>query len=363
MKIIEVTGNRSKRLMGGPLQPADLTVCTGTLRRVLQYEPNDLTISVEAGIPFAELQGILARNRQMIALDPPFSAKATIGGVVASNSSGPTRLCFGTARDLVIGMQFATIEGRLVRTGGMVVKNVAGLDLGKLMIGSFGTLAAITSLNFRLHPLPESTNTFVFSFAELEGAMEKRDSVLRSVLRPLAMDVITPPAAMRLGRRGFILAIQAGGSTAVLDRYERELTDGERLCGAADAAIWEHVREFTPDFLRRQPNGVVLRVSTPLNDMAALLRMISGPCIARAGSGITYVYLSSWLGLGALWQSAIQHGWSAAVEFAPEERTGKDLWLLGTSPRSLDSFAMMKKVKHMFDPNNLLNPLRLYGRI
>src|SRR3569833_2365954 len=118
---------------------------------LLHYEPNDLTVSVEAGTRWSELQKTLAKNRQRIALDPPFAADATVGGVVASNTSGPLRKQFGTARDLVIGMQFATLEGKLVRTGGMVVKNVAGLDMGKLMVGSFGTLAVITSVNFRLH--------------------------------------------------------------------------------------------------------------------------------------------------------------------------------------------------------------------
>ena len=124
------------------------------------------------------------------------------------------RRLFGTARDLIIGMQFATLEGRLVRTGGMVVKNVAGLDMGKLMIGSFGTLAVITSLNFRLHPLPEQTSTFLLSFAELDSAMEKRDSIARSILRPMALEIVSPPAAARLGASGYILAVRVSGSAS-----------------------------------------------------------------------------------------------------------------------------------------------------
>ena len=127
-RTVEVFGNNSKRLMAGPALPAEVTISTAGLRRILQYEPNDLTISVEAGMPFADLQAALAKNRQMIALDPPYYAKATIGGVVASNSNGPMRRLFGTARDLVIGMKFATLEGKLVSAGGMVVKNVAGLE-------------------------------------------------------------------------------------------------------------------------------------------------------------------------------------------------------------------------------------------
>ena len=318
-RTIELVGNNSKRLMGGPVKPADMVINTKGLRRVLKYEPNDLTISVEAGMPFAELQALLAKKKQMIGLDPAFSANATIGGIVAANASGPMRLGFGTARDQIIGMKFATLGGQIVSAGGMVVKNVAGLDMGKMLIGSFGTLAAMTSLNFRLHPLPEQLHTFLFSSTDLEAAMAKRDSIMHSVLRPLAMDIISPPAATRLGGRGHILAVRAGGSTKVLARYEKELTGGERLIGADDASWWNQVREFTADFLRRQPNGVVLRISSKISHVGLLLRQISGACISRAASGVTYIYLSSWLGVPALWQAAAEHGWSAAVEFAPNQ--------------------------------------------
>ena len=109
-KTIEIAGNNSKRLMGGPIIPAEIKVNTGGLRRVLKYEPNDLTVSVEAGMPFADLQALLAKNRQMVALDPPFFAKATVGGVIATNSTGPMRRTYGTARDQVIGMKFATLD-------------------------------------------------------------------------------------------------------------------------------------------------------------------------------------------------------------------------------------------------------------
>ncbi len=363
-RTVEVLGNNSKRLMAGPALPADVTISTSGLKQILQYEPNDLTISVEAGIPFSELQAMLAKNKQMVALDPPYYAKATIGGVVATNSSGPMRRLFGTARDMVIGMKFATLEGKLVSAGGMVVKNVAGLDIGKLLIGSFGTLAAITSLNFRLHPVPEETHTFVFSSNDLEALLDKRDQLMLSVLRPMAMDIISPPAAARLGLKGHILAVRAGGSPTVLARYQKELDGASRLTGQEDSALWAQVREFSGDFLRRQPNGVVLRVSTKLAGVPALLRLISGAAICRAATGVTYVYLTSWQGLPPLWQAATENGWSAVVEFAPEEnRSNKELWLMGPAKETTDGFEMMKKIKEMFDPNNLLNRSRLYGRI
>jgi glycolate oxidase FAD binding subunit len=363
-RTIALLGRDSKHLMAGIVANADVRINTTGLSRVLQYEPNDLTISVEAGTPFSGLQALLAKRRQMLALDPPFWADSTIGGVIASNSSGPMRRGFGTARDLVIGMTFATVEGKLIKSGGMVVKNVAGLDMAKLMIGSFGTLAAITSVNLRLHSMPETTRSLLFSCGDLEVALSKRDQVLRSPLQFTSMDLLSPVAAARLGRRGYILAIGAGGSRAVLDRYERDLNGSEVLSAKSELDFWRQVREFTPDFLRRQPSGVILKVSTGLTGLAPLVRMVSGPSISRAASGITYVYLPSWQSVSPFWKAAAEYGWNSVVEFASDEvRRLRETWPPDRSESRENAFAMMKRVKQMFDPRNLLNPLRLYGRL
>jgi glycolate oxidase FAD binding subunit len=361
---ISVFGNDSKRSGGGPVLPSDVRISTAGLRRVLQYEPRDLTISVEAGMPFAQLQALLAENGQMIALDPPFSSRATIGGVVAANASGPMRRGYGTARDLAIGMSFAMLDGHVVKTGGMVVKNVAGLDMGKLLIGSFGTLAVMTSINFRLHSLPPNSRTYLFTYTGLPAAIERRDRILKSVLQPIALDLISPTASARFDRRGYVLALRAVGSPAVLARYSRELSDAEELTGDQEAEFWQSVREFAPDFLERQPEGVVLRVSTTLKELAALVSRVPGACISRAASGVTYVYLSSWASGASLWKAAAEHHWVIAAEFAPGEvRRSMPLWQLPAPGPGVAAFAMMEKVKHMFDPDNLLNRLRLYGRI
>jgi glycolate oxidase FAD binding subunit len=363
-RTLAVVGNDSKHLMSGPVLAADIVISTAGLRRVLKYEPNDLTISVEAGMPFSELQTHLARRKQMVALDPPFSAQATVGGIVASNGSGPMRRGFGTVRDLVIGMMFAMLDGKVVKSGGLVVKNVAGLDMGKLLIGSFGTLAVITSVNFRLHSLPVETQSFLFTFSDLESAIEKRNSILASVLQPVAIDLVSPAGAARLGHRGFLLAIRASGSPAVIDRYKRDLSAAAELTGDADIILWQQIREFTAEFLDRQRTGVVLRISTPLTELATLLQLVSGPSISRAGSGVTYIYLPSWQGVLPFWKAAAEHGWSAVIEFAPDDvRSTNELWRLPSTTESAHAFAMMKKVKHMFDPQNLLNRGRLYGRI
>jgi glycolate oxidase FAD binding subunit len=350
---IQLCGASTKDRMGGAISPADVRISTAKLNRVLQYEPNDLTISVEAGITYRELSRVLAEHRQMVPLDPPFSENATVGGVVATNASGPRRRLYGTARDMVIGMTFATLEGKLIRSGGMVVKNVAGLDMGKLMIGSFGTLAALGVINFRLHPMPAGTRTFVREFVRATEAIAARDKVLKSPLQPAAVDIVKSAA-------GYDLMIQAGGSVAVLDRYSREFPAARVVEGAEELALWEMVREFTPRFLKEHENGVVVRISCTLSEVGHVLDTLPAPVLARAGSGVCY-WCYSQVGdlrhIEKLYREG--HRGKCVVEFAPHSvRETAELW-----PEPGSDFAMMKKIKEMFDPQYLLNRGRLYGRI
>ena len=181
-----------------------------SMNRVLQYEPADLTISVEAGMRWTDLTSLLAGNKQMIPLDPPFAGSATVGGVVAANTSGPRRRLYGTARDVIIGMKFATLEGKLVSSGGMVVKNVAGLDMAKLMIGSFGTLAAIAVVNFKLAPAPAVTRTFVLSHQTLADAIATRDRIVQGVLQPSALDLVNPRGSRTAWAERLLRAVAGG---------------------------------------------------------------------------------------------------------------------------------------------------------
>ncbi len=356
---ISLGGHFSKRQMAGPVEPSDVTISTARLQRVLQYEPSDLTISVEAGISHAELSRTLAPHNQMVPLDPPFSENATIGGILAANSSGYRRRLHGTARDFVIGMKFATLEGKLVQSGGMVVKNVAGLDMGKLMIGSFGTLAAIAVVNFKVTPMPAVERTCLLSFDSLTGAIEIRDRILGSVLQPAAIDLLHPLVSAQLGYKGFLLAMQFGGNDAVVERCQREISALGRsiVLNALDAArFWNSIQEFTPRFLEKFRDGAVVRVSSTLTRLTEIFESLEVPAIARAGSGVSYAYFHRSAAAAKWVAAAVKKNWKAVIEFAPEaEKAHLDLW-----PAPGSDFAMMKKVKHMFDPNQLLNRGRLY---
>jgi glycolate oxidase FAD binding subunit len=357
---IELGGHFSKRLMGGPAAPSNITISTAAMRRVRQYEPRDLTISVEAGISYCDLSRLLAEQHQMIPLDPPFADTATIGGIVACNCSGPRRRLYGTARDLVIGIEFATLEGKLVESGGMVVKNVAGLDMSKLMIGSFGTLAAIAVVNFKLIPQPPCERTFRFSFAGLEEAVAARDAILKSPLDPAAIDLLNPAAA-EAKKPAYMLAVRAGGNAAAIARYERELAamGAQAVPAGEEAAFWRTIGDFTPRYLDAHKDGAVVRVSCTLKELRAVMQSIPGPAIARAGSGVCYAYFKHF-GQAAVFAAETAREYSeTVVEFAPENRKEEmDLW-----PAPGEDLEVMKRIKHMFDPQLLLNRGRLYRRI
>ena len=359
---MEIRGAGSKRLMGGAPDDALVGISTLGLRRVRQYEPRDLTISVEAGLPWCELARLLAANNQAVPLDPPFSDTATVGGVIAANSSGPRRKLYGTARDFVIGMQFATAAGKLVSSGGMVVKNVAGLDMAKLLIGSLGTLAAIAVVNFKVVPKPAAERTFLLSFDTLAGAAAARDAILKSPLQPAALDLLDPRAAALARTAGYVIAVEAGGNPAVIGRYEREIAPlgpCTVLDGPAQAAFWRGVREFVPQYLATHPGAAVVRVSVPAGAVPAVLEEAPGPCLARAGSGVCYVCIDDAQQAADWARQAAGKGWKAVVEFAPEEgKAALDLW-----PSPGTDFDLMTRVKKMFDPKGLFNRGRLYGRI
>jgi glycolate oxidase FAD binding subunit len=356
---IALGGGFSKQAMAGPAPPAELTLSTRRLNRVLEYDPRDLTVSVEAGLSFAEFSRLLAGHGQMAPLDPFLSERATVGGVLAANISGPRRRLYGTARDMLIGMRFATLEGKLIESGGMVVKNVAGLDLARLMVGSFGTLAAIVSANFRLAPIPPGWRTFLRACPSLEEALAARDAVLSSVLQPAALDLLNPAAAGRLQREGFLLALEAGGSPAVLERYARELSGWRALDPPEAEAFWRGVREFTPEFLAAWPAGAVVRAASTLTGLKPVLETLQVPAVARAGSGVLWAYFNDCQAAAAWVRQAAGRGWKVVIEFAPPDRKAElPLW-----PAPGPDFPLMERLKAMFDPRGLLNRGRLYGRI
>jgi glycolate oxidase FAD binding subunit len=320
---------------------------------VLIFEPRELTISVGAGVSWKRFTQLLDENGMMVPMDPPFAAEATVGGVVAANSNGPRRRLYGTPRDVVIGMRFATLEGNLVQSGGMVVKNVAGLDMGKLLIGSLGTLAAIAVVNFKLTPKPPGARTFVSEFSSVNEAMALRDRILRGPLQPAAVDLLNPAASQAIGRKQWTLAVAVAGNPEVLRRYREELP-GDMLEGEAEDAFWNPVREFAPQFLAAHPEGAVARVSVTLDTVGATMSTLPGKAVARAANGVCYAHVEDAAQAAALLKSN-----RAILEYGPASRTASlPMW-----PAKDSGYPIMQKIKRMFDPDHLLNRGRYYGDI
>lgn len=364
---IETGGGFSKRLAGGPIAKAKYRLGTSRLNRLRAYEPADLTVSVEAGMRVAELSRILDSGNQFLPLDPPFEDHATVGGVLATNSSGFRRRRYGTARDMVIGMRFATLDGKLVSSGGMVVKNVTGLDMGKLMIGTFGTLAVIASVNFKVFPKPESSASFQLRSTSIEALLEARRSILRGVLQPVAIDWLDPVAAKFVGLApAHTLVMEASGTCAVTKRFH----DGFAALAArarvefatVNAEVWSDVRECGPRWLETHPLGAVIRVATVHSRLGELLQLAGDSGCAtliRAGNSAGILLApdggTARQALDALRLRGIQGRLEAAAEDVK-----RDIKQWDARGSELE---LMQRIKADFDPLLLLNRGRLYGVI
>ena len=211
---IEITGAGTKRTWGNPVT-ADLLLDTTHFTGVLSHSWQDLTATVAAGTPWSAMQQVLAHHNQQVALDPLWPETATVGGIIATNDSGALRLKYGSLRDLIIGMTIVLADGTIAKSGGKVVKNVAGYDLHKLMTGAFGTLGIITEVTFRLHPIPAQTKTWTISSRNPEPVGELMMKVLDSQLTPQAMQ-------LRASSVGFSLDVELATLPEVLTMQQTQ---------------------------------------------------------------------------------------------------------------------------------------------
>ncbi len=352
---IRLGGGFTKETVGGTVTDAEVTISTAGLRRVLAYEPKDLTLSVEAGLPYSEMTALLARERQMIPLDPPLDSISTVGGVVAANLSGSRRRLYGTARDMVIGMSYCTMQGDIAETGALVVKSVAGYDIHKLLTGSFGTLAAIASINFKVAPAPELSRTFVFTHGDAESAAATRSGIGRSFLQPAAADYLNPAAAQLRGLDGHVILVRAGGTERLLARYARELSGAEVLEGDREKSLWASVGGLAPGWLETARGLAVVKVVHPASALMEVARLGHGPVWSQALNGVTRLGCRD----AAEVAEACSSGHLSLVEWSdPARRKGLELW-----PAPGPDLELMKQMKAVFDPDSLLNPGRLHGRI
>jgi glycolate dehydrogenase FAD-binding subunit len=398
-------GARTKLQIGLPPRKYDLALDMTRLDRVIAYDPDDLTLSVEAGIPLHKLNGALADRGQFLPLDPPFCHRATVGGTIASAMDSPLRQFYGTTRDFILGMEFVTGDGTLAKSGGRVVKNVTGYDLHKLMIGSLGTLGVITKINFRTFPLPHGIRAFIANFDTPAGALDFRSRVSGSPLKPLTMEIFSPgvaelfysDAAARIEAKplppslvtGTTWAFTSGfaGTETVLARCETEM---RAMAGQARAsafsvleagqipAAFGRKREFVAIALESSPAGTIVKASVLPSRMGDILAEIESAAAAESlrcasmarGVGVIYASLlpdelseearervsriaSRIL---AACEKADGH---ATIPWCPWEwKSALKIW--GADRAGLP---LMRKLKAVFDPQGILSPGRFVGGI
>ncbi|MBV9171642.1 MAG: FAD-binding oxidoreductase [Chloroflexi bacterium] len=373
VQAVTPVGGGTQLDLGMPPARVDVLLETTALDRVVEYEPADLTVTVEAGMRFDALQRLLGENGQFLALDPPALEGATIGGLIATNASGPLRFSYGGPRDLVIGTRVANPDGTLTRAGGRVVKNVAGYDLNKLYIGSLGTLAVIVELSFKLAPIPPAAATIVGAFSSPDAAGSAVSAVLRSPLAPLAIELLNGQAARGASIGSSVhLALRVGGYPQAVERQVRDLRrlvedHAGRPVDAAESA-WDDLARMRVDALQRE---VVLKAAAPIAHSAALVGLLEqrlaefDPIVwAHAGNGVAYAACSEGISAQALvaLRDAVQQLGSNAslvVQRCPTVLKHEvDVW--GDAGGAL---ALMRAIKARLDPRNTLNPGRYVGGI
>jgi glycolate oxidase FAD binding subunit len=275
-------GSGTKLAWGRRPGEIDLVVGTARLNRVLAHSHGDLTATVQAGATVAGANRELARHGQWLPLDTSFE-EATVGGAIATNESGPLRQRYGTPRDLLIGVRLATTDGRLVKAGGNVVKNVAGYDLGKLISGSCGSLAAIVSATFKLAPLPTSSATLAAAFRDPHRMTQAVSAIGSSQLEPSAFDLRASSDGRVSRSMPCRLLIQFATTPAAVGAQVEEARtllpadELDVLTGTGEAQLWrDHTRRLW------ESDGAVVRVSWLPAALDAVLALISD--IGRDGS-------------------------------------------------------------------------------
>jgi glycolate oxidase FAD binding subunit len=355
--------------LGAVPSPIGLVVSLARLNGIVDFDYENLTITAQAGTTLAAVQQAVAERGQMLPLDPPGGDGATIGGIAATNLVGPLRMGYGAPRDLVIGVRAALSDGTLIKAGGKTVKNVAGYELTKLLVGSFGTLAAITEVTVRLAPLPEATAVLAAALP-----LDRIRHIARELLASrLEIASLTACDALSLRRAGISAVLRASpqswwlliglmGNRSAVDRQERDvrgaIRDGcVRLDGEDATRAWRGIREAAYPTVG---NETIARVSLPMSEtvafMEAIARWEGWWAIASMEQGIVHGGAAPAEGVEELMGKlrelrglAESRGGFVVLEAAPADvKRGFAVWGNSTN---LD---LMRKLKESYDPTGTL---------
>jgi glycolate oxidase FAD binding subunit len=347
---VEPFGGGTKKGWGYGVPPK-LTLATHRFDQLREHTWQDMTCTVDAGCTWSAMQSGLAQHSQHVALDPLWPERATVGGIIAANDSGALRLRYGGLRDLVIGMTIVLADGTIAKTGGKVVKNVAGYDLHKLMIGALGTLGVVTSVNFRLHSIPHSTRSLSVSAPSAEVLGKLLLKLLHAQLCIIAMQ-------LRGGEQGFELDVRLASLAEVVDAQAlalEALAQSERLTTRPST---DEVWNARQHLLETAYVCKCTMLPADIPRFAERVRQAGGDSVTQA-TGIMYAAfpLKAGDGLSKLRHEVEQARGFLTILKQPAEAT-LDCW--GTPP---DTLPLMREIKRRFDPERILNPGRFLGHI
>ncbi len=381
-------GGGTRMDLGNPPTGLDLILDLGRLDGVLFHEPADLVARVEAGITLETLRGRLAQRGQFLPLEAPLPSRATIGGILATNASGPSRLAYGTARDWLIGVTVVRSDGAVTKAGARVVKNVTGYDMNKLYTGSLGTLGVVVDATFKLSPLPVDGRTVIAGYPSLDSALDSSAEVLRQApATPQALHVINRDAMERLpdwtaSKEGevFLLALFEGRTTSVYRRADEWARAAVGTGGASvlslshedGRCLWQSLTDlgWRPENLP----SLSVKISIVPSSLKSFLASVEAEL--KQGSGHSLVADVGFGQLRLLWwtedtvedleaivrrlrETARRHSASVVVERCPLElKKVIDVW-----GDAVDGLEIMRRIKGELDPTGTLNPGRFVGGI
>jgi FAD/FMN-containing dehydrogenase len=380
-------GGGSRQGIGPCLEAVDTVLCLKNMYRITELEVSNFTTQVQAGIVNDELQKQLAGQNLFFPLDPFYTESSTIGGEIATNANGPLRIMYGAIRDLVLGITVVTPTGEIVHTGGKTMKNVAGMDLCRMYIGSWGTIGIVTEAVLRVFPLPEVAAGIYMTFPGPEDALQAVGQLLNSPLTPSAIELADSIAGGDLAKKvgssldgdEVLLIVNAEGAKDDVGRHRKDVISLAKA-NKAKATIaleseratdaWKAYRGIHGAMLGASASALQGKVSvsiSKLGDMLQQVREISTRhgveigMTAHCGNGILYTYTAGedekLVNItGELKQAASSLSGFFLVEAAPLS-VRKEAAVLPTR----DDYKMMRHLKAEFDPKEILNPGRLGG--
>ena len=345
-------------------EPVAVGVSLARLRKIVAYEPADMTVTVEAGLSVGEVNRAMESARQRLPIDPQNPDVSSIGASIAASPAGPLRLSEGTVRDLLIGIRYVGAGGKLVHGGGRVVKNVAGYDLMKIMIGSFGTLGIITEATFKVRPTPENYAVAIAFYNRAADAFEAA-RVLNDAFPPAHLEVMSPAAARKCDLTPkFTLVAGFSGNRPEIDdqrnRIAHLIGSASFLEGSVAESAYLHIRDFN-----YQDAAIAAQIAMPPAELAAAIEAAGVDFVAHAGSGVAKIFIpDAPVDTGAKierWREIARRsrGHVRIIHCDVQQRASVDYF----DTPGAGALSLMRRLKSAFDPAGIFNPRCFAGGI